>query len=138
MAVVGSDNVEAAARPLIFVVEPNPFMAEMERSILRSYAVEFLSPEAVVRAAVSRQPDLIIAEIVLRGRDGLALCRELKARPETAAIPFLVFSVVDAAAEAAEAGADAFLLKPSERNALAYEVRRLIGPPRSQGREATP
>jgi two-component system cell cycle response regulator len=72
---------------------------------------------------------LVICEILLRGPDGLQLCRRLKGSPKTYRVPVILFSVLDAAEEAAEAGADVFLLKPAERGGLAAEVRRLVGWP---------
>ncbi len=122
---------ESRAKPghrhLILIVEPNPFMAEMERAILRDYEVKFVGPEDLVSAVVRYRPCLVISEILLGGRDGLEICRELKERPDTCRVPVILFSVLDASEEAAEAGADAFLLKPAERKALADEVRRLTG-----------
>ncbi len=120
----------ADTRPLVLVVEPNPFMAEMVRAILRSFEVRFVLPAELVEAATTFRPALIISEILLRGQDGLQLCRELKSRPTTRSTPVLIFSILDAAEEAADAGADSFLLKPAERHVLAGEVRRLTGRPR--------
>lgn len=124
----------ADTRPLVLVVEPNPFMAEMVRAILRSFEVRFVLPAELVEAATTFRPALIISEILLRGQDGLQLCRELKSRPATRSTPVLIFSILDAAEEAADAGADSFLLKPAERHVLAGEVRRLIGRPRKTPR----
>lgn len=112
--------------PRVLIVEPNPFMAEVQRAILRSFAVTFVAPENLVRAALDDHPALIITEILLRGRDGLQLCREIRQHPTTRAVPIIVFSVLNARSEAEEAGADAFLLKPAERSALVGEVRRLV------------
>jgi DNA-binding response OmpR family regulator len=65
----------------------------------------------------------------LRGQDGLQLCRELKSRAETRSVPILVFSILEAAEESMEAGADSFLAKPADRRELANEARRLTGWP---------
>jgi putative two-component system response regulator len=115
----------ADTRPLVLVVEPNPLMAEMVRAILRSFEVRLVPPDELVDIAGVSHPAIIILEILLRGQDGLQLCRALKSRPATRRTPVLVFSVLDAAEEAVAAGADAFLLKPAERRVLAEEVRRL-------------
>lgn len=112
--------------PRVLIVEPNPFMAEVQRAILRSFTVTFVPPENLVQAAQVDPPALIITEILLRGRDGLQLCRELRQHPATRAVPIIVFSVINARLEAEEAGADAFLLKPAERSALGGAARRLI------------
>jgi len=123
------DRSTSFLRPLILIVEPNPFMAEVERAILRAYDVRFVGPRDLVPTARATRPAAVICEILLRGTDGLQLCRELKSRPETRHIPVVLFSVLDAEEEAREAGADGFLLKPAERGALAAEIRRLTGWP---------
>lgn len=120
----------ADPRPLVLVVEPNPFMAEMVRAILRPFEVRFVSPAELVTTAATSRPHLIICEILLRGQDGLQLCRELRSRPATRTVPILIFSFLDAAEEAVAAGANSFLLKPAERGELAGEARRLISGPR--------
>jgi len=109
----------------VVVVEPNPFMAEMQRAVLRSFAVEFVEPESLLDAVLTRTPDLVITEILLRGTDGLELCRRIKGQAETSSVPVIIFSVLNAREEAYEAGADSFLLKPAERGELAGEVCRL-------------
>ncbi len=124
-----SDFPNAVPGPLVMIVEPNSFMAELERAILKPYQVEFVRPEELVSQASSRKPALVISEIILRGADGLQLCRRIKESPATRSIPVLLFSVLHAPVEAAEAGADSFLLKPAERGSLAAEAKRLMKRP---------
>jgi len=112
-------------RPRVMVLEPNPLIAELLRSVLRAFELEFAEPEDFLDLVYDRRPDLVIMEILLRGTDGLEICRSLKEREATSSVPVVVFSVLDAREEALEAGADAFLLKPAERGGLLREVRRL-------------
>ncbi len=121
--------------PTVYLVEPNPFMAEVTRAILRTFEVRTIPPAELVGAALSEPPCLIITEILLSGVDGLQLCRELRARRETRDIPVLVFSILQASEEAIDAGADAFLLKPVGRSALLDEVRRLASRPVEAGED---
>ncbi len=115
-----------ASRPVVLVVEPNPLMAELLRTMLRPLEVRTVDPEDVVRTARRRRPALIISELLLRGPDGLELCRTLREDERVADTPVLVLSVLDAREEALEAGADAFVLKPPERRRLFGEIRRLL------------
>jgi len=112
--------------PLLYVVDPNPFMVELERAILKRYRVESVAADDLFQAVASSRPAAVIAEILLPGTDGLELCRKFKAHPETSSIPFIVFSVLSAEPEALEVGADAFLLKPVDRRALLETVARLV------------
>ncbi|RJQ05583.1 MAG: response regulator [Bacillota bacterium] len=123
---VSHESSGAASGQLVYVVEPNPFMAEMQRVMLRSFHLEFLRPDALLRTMASRRPSAIVLEILLPGTDGLELCRQIKSRPGISSVPVVLFSVLDAADEAAESGADVFLRKPAQRHALAGLVAGLI------------
>lgn len=122
---------EAARRGavMILVAERDPITAELEEYFLQQegydVAVIFDGRTALEEAA-SLQPDLIIVDVVLPGVNGLKVCKALKADPRTAAIPVLVFSIIDVRERALAAGADAFLLKPLEQPALIELVRNTL------------
>lgn len=64
-------------------------------------------------------PDLILLDMLLSGHDGRELVRQLKAGPATAHIPVLMLSAHPAGESGArDAGADGFLPKPFEMDAL--------------------
>ena len=71
----------------------------------------------------AHMPDLLLCEILVPKLDGLALCRQLKANPETRHIRVLVLSILAATARATEAGADGFLLKPIAQHRLIAMVQ---------------
>ena len=72
-------------------------------------------------------PDLIILDVLLSGKDGRAICRQLKNRDTTRHIPIIMISAHPDAAESATAvGADAFLAKPWDIDALIALVARTI------------
>jgi ribonuclease P protein subunit RPR2 len=85
------------------------------------------SIEAARRAVALEPPDVIVLDVLLPGESGLDLCRELKARPETAGIPIVLLSgsIELAPRQAAEAGAEAFLSKPFSPLQLVAVVERL-------------
>jgi CheY-like chemotaxis protein len=64
------------------------------------------------------RPALIILDILLGQENAWAFLAELKSNAATRAIPVLVATVVDSAKKAHALGADEFLLKPIEREAL--------------------
>lgn len=74
----------------------------------------------------ARKPDLLLCEILVPKLDGLALCRQLKANPETRHIPVLIVSILAASARANDAGADGFMLKPLAQHRLIAMVQGLI------------
>jgi two-component system response regulator MprA len=127
--VVGASPSGSSARVLILVVERDPHVRELESHFLQlaGYSVEFAADgtSALERARALR-PDIVISEILVPKLDGLALCRSIKADPETRDIAVLIFSILAASTRASEAGADAFLLKPLAEHRLVSTVRTLL------------
>lgn len=122
-------NSSEAHQALILVVERDPHVRELEAFFLEEagYSVEF-APDGIAALGRARElhPDILITEILVPKLDGLALCRKLKAEPETHDIAVLVFSIMLASGRAREAGADAFLRKPLVESRLVDTVRELI------------
>ena len=119
----------SGGRILILVVERDPHIRELEAHFLAEagYAVEFAADgRAALEQAQRLLPDVIISEILVPKLDGLALCRQLKADPKTREIGILIFSILAAHARAAEAGADAFLMKPLAEHRLVGTVQALM------------
>lgn len=118
-----------AARALILCVERDPHLRELEAYFLdeAGFAVHFAGDgESALELARSLKPAIIITEILVPKRDGLALCRELKECAETKDTPILVFSLLAAEARAREAGAAAFLKKPLAEHRLVDAVCELL------------
>jgi CheY-like chemotaxis protein len=116
-------------KAIILVVERDPHVRELESHFLHQagYSVEFeQNGDSALEQARKIRPDIIITEILVPTLDGLSLCRQLKADPQTRDIAVLVFSILAAAGRAKEAGADAFLLKPLAEHTLVDTVRRLL------------
>jgi len=114
---------------LILVVERDPHVRELEAFFLKEagFAVEFADDGAsALERARKLRPHLVITEILVPKLDGLALCRQLKADPETRGVMVLIFSILTASVRAREAGADAFLRKPLAEQRLVDTVRQLV------------
>jgi two-component system, OmpR family, phosphate regulon response regulator PhoB len=77
----------------------------------------------------SSTPDLFILDVMMPGMDGLELCRQIRARPETAHTPVIMLSArydqrsVD---RALAAGANAYLSKMSLHSELVLQVRNML------------
>jgi DNA-binding response OmpR family regulator len=116
-------------RALILVVEQDPHMRRLERYFLEQagFTVEF-ADDGHKGLALARElhPEILIAEILVRGLDGLSVCRALKSDPETRDIVVLIFSILAAERRALDAGADAFLMKPLEDRLLVDSVEALL------------
>ncbi|HET8539201.1 MAG TPA: response regulator [Anaeromyxobacter sp.] len=70
--------------------------------------------EEALQRVVERAPDVLVSDVNMPRRDGLALTRALRARVETERLPIVLLTSQDdeaTRAEGAAAGADAYLLK---------------------------
>ncbi len=114
---------------LILVVERDPHVQRLERFFLEqagfaiAFAADGLEALALARA---RRPRIVITEVLVPKLDGLSLCRQLKAEPPGSRPLVLVLSVLQVERRAREAGADAFLLKPIDDEALLGTVSALL------------
>lgn len=94
------------------------------------FVVEFADDgQAALERALEAPPALVVTEILVPRLDGLALCRRLREEPATREVPVIVFSILSAAARAAEAGASAFLRKPLVETVFVGAVQDLLAPP---------
>ncbi|HEX3428327.1 MAG TPA: response regulator transcription factor [Candidatus Limnocylindrales bacterium] len=113
----------------ILVVEDDPAIAAAVRSILEEAgeAVDTAGDGSEALAWEGTYPyDLLILDVVLPGIDGLAVCRELRARG--AKMPILMLTALDAIEDRVaglDAGADDYLAKPFAGAELLARVRAL-------------
>ena len=84
--------------------------------------------EGLAEARVS-PPDLVLCDLEMPRRDGVALCAALRADAATRRVPIVAVtgSGGDAALAAIAAGCDAVLPKPCSRALLIATVRDLLG-----------
>jgi CheY-like chemotaxis protein len=113
----------------VLVVERDESVRTLQRFFLEraGYTVHF-ADDGVAALAHARDagPALVITEILVPRLDGLTLCRALRDDPTTRDIPVVVFSILSAAARAADAGARAFLRKPLVESTFLAAVRDAI------------
>ena len=120
----------------ILLVEDDAMIAQPLREALQraGYAADWVRDGAAADAALATQAyDLVLLDLGLPRRDGLAVLRALRGRGVRT--PVLVVTARDAVADriaGLDAGADDYLLKPFDIDELLARVRALIR--RSAGR----
>ena len=113
---------------VILVVEDDPQVARLISLVLHrnGYQSEVVSDggEAMNRAKEAK-PEMIFADLSIKGMGGQALCSALKGEAETKAIPFIVVSGDrDIAEKARVCGADDYMGKPFEFDDLVRLVKK--------------
>jgi signal transduction histidine kinase/CheY-like chemotaxis protein len=73
------------------------------------------------------RPALILLDVLLRGEDSWSFLTELRRRPDTESTPILIVSSVEDQAKGIGLGADAYLLKPVDRQRLVQQVAAMTG-----------
>jgi CheY-like chemotaxis protein len=125
-----SDSM-SASRKTIIVVDDEPdivFALTLMLGDAGYHVVAVGQADDLMQHLHSAQaPDLILLDMLLAGRDGREIVRDLKANPSTSSIPVLMISAHPRGAqEAADAGADGFLAKPIELDTLVAKVAALL------------
>ena len=74
------------------------------------------------------KPSVIVLDVLLQGEDSWTLLAELKRRPDTQGIPVVLAPTVEDQAKGISLGADAYLVKPIDRQRLVQQVMSLAKP----------
>lgn len=118
-----------AVQPLVVVVEDDTRLAELVRSYLDGNGfrarVEHRGDRVVERVR-EEGADLVILDLGLPGRDGFAVCRELRALGN---IPILILTARDNDIDhvvGLELGADDYVVKPVEPRVLVARINALL------------
>lgn len=84
---------------------------------------------AGLEKAIEMVPDLILSDVLMPVKDGLAVCRELKKHPITNHIPIILLSAkVDPESRLAglQSGADVYMAKPFDKHELRMQIHNLL------------
>jgi adenylate cyclase len=116
----------------ILVVDDNPANLEIMETRLARQGYEIVTArdgdEALI-AAREQTPDLILLDVMMPGKDGIQVCRELKADD---GLPFMPIILVTAKADpndivaGLDAGGDEYITKPVDHAALVARVRSIL------------
>jgi two-component system, OmpR family, alkaline phosphatase synthesis response regulator PhoP len=116
----------------ILVVEDEPDIRELVRYNLEQEGfriVEAVDAEQALAMVPHEKPALLMLDLMLPGMDGLRLCRMLRERPETAAIPIVMLTARAAEIDRVlglEMGADDYITKPFSPRELVARVRAVL------------
>lgn len=120
----------------IVVVDDDEGILEVVRIVLEGegYPVETSLNGEYFEHLDENLPALILLDVLLAGEDGREICRRLKRDPITRHIPVIMLSAHSDAGKVADtSGADDFLEKPFDVDALIATVEKYVSPKRLNG-----
>ncbi|NJL84135.1 MAG: response regulator [Chloroflexaceae bacterium] len=107
-----------------------------DRQILASYLEQAgiqvataASGEEALEKISQQQPDVIVLDVVLPGRSGFEICRDLKGQEQTSKIPIIICSTKGTEMDrfwGMKQGADAYLPKPVDQEEFLRTVKKLL------------
>jgi two-component system alkaline phosphatase synthesis response regulator PhoP len=127
-------QAEPVVKKKILVIDDEGDLLRVERLRLEAsgYGVTTLnSGERALQVAKAEKPDLILLDIVMPGKNGCEVCRELKADEATRGIPVIIFTAHYPEEEyikmgLEDVGADDCMIKPFSPQLLLAKIKALI------------
>lgn len=126
----GIDEVAADEPPprSVLVVDDDPSMLAMLAMALQVEGFDVrraITGQQALAAITESRPDVVILDVMMPGLDGREVTRRLRREPATADLPIVICSALsrdDDQWQAWAAGANSFVAKPFDINALVEEV----------------
>jgi len=125
-------EIMAVSKPQILIVEDEEDIRELVRYNLErgNFGVsEADSGEAGLKAVSQKKPDLILLDLMLPGKDGLQICRELKQNSATSDIPVVMMTAKGEESDIVtglELGAEDYIVKPFSPKVLVARVKAVL------------
>ena len=119
----------------ILIIEDEADMMEMVKFRLEASGFEVICAsdgEAGLDKAAKENPDLILLDLMLPRIDGYKVCRELKSDEGYRRIPIVIFTARASEREremGLDCGAEAYITKPFEPQALVDKINELLEQP---------
>jgi two-component system phosphate regulon response regulator PhoB len=116
----------------ILIIEDERDIADLVGFNLQRAGYEVLKAHDGItgtETAMLERPDLIILDLMLPGRDGYAVFRELRRDPRTVGIPVIMLTAraqTEDRIQGLEAGADDYLAKPFSPKELLLRVQAIL------------
>ncbi len=120
-----------SSRPKLLVADDEPDMLRFLKSQLRGEfeVIEAVDGEQAVEKAAQFLPHIILSDMMMPGKDGLQVCRELREKTSTRSIPVVLLTAradERTKLECLKAGASDFLSKPFSMTELSVRLHNLV------------
>ena len=115
-----------SAAPRILVVDDDEALAEMLHIVLRSEGFEARlchAGDVALEAFRDYRPDLVLLDLMLPGRDGVDVCRDIRGESGVPIVMLTAKSDTTDVVDGLEAGADDYVAKPFKTQELLARIR---------------
>ncbi len=112
----------------VLSIDDDLAMTELLSLLLKTHGYEPLSAntsEEGIKNIRKYSPDVVIMDLMMPGKDGLQVCAEIR---KFSSVPIIIFSAMDnpgLVANALDAGADDYLVKPVPSGVLIAHLNKL-------------
>ena len=120
-------------RKKILLVDDSSTVLLMEKMILSKGPYDLLTAsdgQAGLDAAIAERPDLILLDVVMPRMDGFEVCRRLRQREETRAVPVIVVTTrgeLGSVETGYQSGCTDYVTKPISGLELLSKVKSYLG-----------
>ncbi len=115
----------------ILVVDDDNALREMVGIVLESEGFEVAFHDAgsgALEAYQKASPDLVLLDVMLPGKDGIEVCREIRSVAGTPIIMLTAKTESEDVVRGLEAGADDYVVKPFDPGVLTARIRARLRP----------
>lgn len=116
----------------VLIVEDDPSIAQLLATSLGREGIDTAlvgNGALALDAALAQRPDLVLLDLVLPGRGGLDVCRELRSHPRLRDIPVMMITGLAEETDRIvgfELGADDYILKPFSPREVVLRVKAVL------------
>ncbi len=108
---------DASIKPTLLLVEDNEEIRNYLKNLLSSKYIILEAQNGLIGLQIATEeiPDMIISDIMMPKKDGIALCKDIKSQMTTSHIPFIFLtakSYMISEVEGLQTGADDYITKP--------------------------
>lgn len=123
--------MESDDKPEVLIIEDNPEVMKFLKVCLADlFQLSFAyDGQEGITKAIERVPDIILSDVMMPVKDGLAVCRALKEQESTSHIPIVLLSAkadLESRIAGLESGADVYMLKPFDKRELRAQLDSLL------------
>ncbi|MBV8515085.1 MAG: response regulator [Acidobacteria bacterium] len=114
----------------VLIVDDSPSQVRLMQGLLETEGYEGVGlndPKLIEQTITAETPSVILLDVVMPGRNGFQVCRELKNNTKFNSIPVILVTSKDTPSDrywGEQQGADGYVTKPFTREELIRAVRR--------------